>query len=380
MAAEGVNREGVNRAGVSRERVNPERVNPQRLIAERLRSHRLAAPAAGPGEAATHMLAVQAQDFTAGRWALAARSRAEPTLRRVDAAFDAGTLVRSWTMRGTIHIVPARDLGWMLSVTADRQRRQAAAVHAREGLDDDVLHRAERLVRAALRGGGRLTRSEFLAVLDAGGVPVAGQRGYHLIVALALRGVVCWGPVVPRAGAPTREQHLVLVDEWVTDAAHPADPLAELFVRYIAGHGPAGAEDFAWWTGLPLGDARRAAAASVPRLTEVDAGQYVAPARPRRASGAPRVLALGPFDEYYISYADRGPVADAGVRDAVGPGRNGMVRAIILADGRVVGTWTHSLAAGRHTDRPVPALLVAGTASADEVAAALDRYARFITS
>ena len=58
------------------------------LLSERLRSHRLTAPAASVTDAAAHMLAVQSQDFTAGRWALAARTRREPTLHLVDRALS----------------------------------------------------------------------------------------------------------------------------------------------------------------------------------------------------------------------------------------------------------------------------------------------------
>ena len=196
---------------------------------ERLRSHRLSAPAPTVAEAAAHMLATQAQEFWGGRWAIASRTLGAPTVRDVDAAFDRGEIVRSWTMRGTIHIIPARDLGWVLSVTAERQLAQAAAVHRREGIDAAQLARAERAVRAALTGGNALARREMFAVLEGGGVSTAGQRGYHVLYGLSARGLICQGPVVPRAGGPTREQFWVLTEEWVTDAASPADPLAEYF-------------------------------------------------------------------------------------------------------------------------------------------------------
>ena len=348
------------------------------LRAQRLRSHGLSAPAASVADAAAHLLATQAQEFWGGRWALALRSRGAPTLRQVDAAFDRGDLVRTWTMRGTLHIVPARDAAWMLEVTAHRQLRQVSRVLAQEGADDDTVRHAERIARAALRGGGRLTRAEFAAALEAGGVRTVGQRLYHLILALGLRGVVCWGPVVPRDGGPTREQWLVLGEDWISDAAAPADPLAELFSRYIAGHGPAGARDFAWWTGLPLTLSRQAAAAASGSLLEVDEGLFVARAQPRRSAAAAAVVALPPFDEYYLSYADRSVACHPALHRAVGPGANGMVKAAILARGEVVGTWTHSLAVGRRADAPLPELLVPDAAAPAEVAAALDRYAAFI--
>uniref|UniRef100_UPI0013E39801 DNA glycosylase AlkZ-like family protein n=1 Tax=Microbacterium sp. CPCC 204701 TaxID=2493084 RepID=UPI0013E39801 len=117
------------------------------LRASRLRSHRLSAPASTVADAATHMLATQAQEFWGGRWALAARTRGRTTIGDVDAAFDRGEIVRSWTMRGTIHAIPARDLAWVLSITGDRQLRQAASIRRREGIDADEVARAAAAVR-----------------------------------------------------------------------------------------------------------------------------------------------------------------------------------------------------------------------------------------
>ena len=351
---------------------------------DRLRSHRLSAPAATLGEAASHMLATQGQEFWGGRWALAARTAGSPTIRDVDAAFERGEIVRSWTMRGTIHVIPARDLVWVLGLTGERQSRQAAAVRRAEAIDEAELERAERLAREALRGGNRVTRKELFAVFEAGGVSTARQRGYHLLVALSLRGVVCQGPVVPREGGPTREQYVVLIEEWVTDAATPVDPLAEYFVRYIGSHGPAGARDFAWWSGLPLGVARAAAEQASDRVTVVGdepEPQYrVAAPAPPADPAAPAVVALPPFEEYYLSYADRTvPCAPEFLR-AIGPSMNGIVRPIIVARGEAIGVWTHSVAVGRHADDPVPELFTTDAATDAEVSAALNRYRDFITA
>ena len=330
------------------------------------------------------MLATQAQEFWGGRWAIAARTLGLPTVRDVDAAFDRGEIVRSWTMRGTIHLIPARDLGWVLSITGGRQGRQVAAVRRAESIDDAEMARAERLTRAALRGGNRLTRKELFEVLEAGGVSTAGQRGYHLLVSLSLSATVCQGPVVPRVSGPTREQYIVLTEEWVTDAASPPDPLAELFCRYIASHGPAGARDFAWWTSLPLGVARAAAEAASDRLEVfADDGepQYVvAGPAPRRSPSASEVVALPPFEEYYLSYVDRTVPCAPEFLKAIGPAMNGMVRPLLVARGEVVGVWTHSLAVGRHIDDPIPELFTPDAATAAEVSAALERYRAFITA
>ncbi len=340
------------------------------LRSERLRAHRLTAPVPTVTDAAHHMLAVQSQDLTAGRWALAVRTRGECTLRDVDRAFDRGDIVRGWTMRGTLHTVPARDLGWMLQVTAGRQRQQAASRHRDLGIDDEMVAATVRAVVPALREGGR-TRTEVFEILQGIGIDPAGQRGIHLLFTLTIDGLICQGPVVARAGV-AREQRFVLVEDHIREHATPDDPLAELFVRYIDGHGPAGIADFAWWAGLTLGQAREAAERAASRVDEVDDGLFTARQRPRRAAGAASVHALGAFDEYYISYADRTTVCAPEYLAAVGPGKNGMVRATLVERGRVIGTWSHA-SATRHA----PPELFTQPEDPAAVTAALARFARF---
>ncbi len=324
------------------------------------------------------MLATQGQEFWGGRLALAARTRGNPTLAQVDAAFDRGEIVRSWTMRGTIHVIPSEDLGWVLALTGERQHRGAASVHRREGLDADQLSLAERLARIALAGGGRLTRRELFEVFERGGLSTANQRGYHLLVGLSLRGLLCQGPVVPRAEGPTREQYIVLVEDWIAQHTVPADPLAEFFTRYIVSHGPAGTRDFAWWSGLPLGTARRAAEAAdgSGRLTRMAEDTWVAADRPRRHPSAPDVVALPPFEEYFLSYADRTAGCAPEHLRAVLDG--GAMRPILLARGEVVATWTHSHALARLHLAPTVQWLVEGGATEAESLAALERYRAFM--
>ena len=316
------------------------------LRRRRLCAHRLSEPAPGPVAAAAHMTATQAQEFWAGRWAIAVRSAGAPSLLGVDGAFERGELVRTWTMRGTLHIVRPQDVGWMLSVTGERQVRQAASVHRSLALGPDDLVRAERALRLALAGGGRLTRGEAAEVLRRAGVDPVGMRGNHVLSALCMRGVLTLGPVVPREGGPSREQYVVLLEEHAHGAVSPADPLAELAVRYFAGHGPATVADLRWWAGLPIGRAREAVVAAGPRIVEVEEGLYDVPRRADAAGPGPEVIALPPWDEYYLAYADRLGAADPDRLKSIGPTLNGLVRPVLIKEGRVIGTWRHSAAVG----------------------------------
>jgi len=315
----------------------------------------------------------------AGRWALGVRTRSSaragaPTLADVDAAFARGELVRAWTMRGTLHIIPARDLAWVLSVTAVRQRRQAAGRHRDLGVDERMLSTASRVLRPALHDGG-CSRAEAFALLEAAGIDPSGQRGIHVLFALTISGEICQGPIDGGRSGIAREQRFMLVEDWVRESDLPADPLAELFVRYIDGHGPAGVADFAWWSGLTLGAAREAAERAEGRVDEIEGGLFAASSAPRRAPQAAEAFALPAFDEYYISYADRTPVCAPEHLGAVGPGKNGMVRATLIEQGRVVGTWTHAQA----SRGAAPEMFDDGHET-DATRSALARFARFVAT
>ena len=218
------------------------------VIRIRLARHGLAGaqPGAVTGtvtDVVDRMLALQAQDYAAGKWAIGLRSPGA-TLADVDAAINSGAIVRSWPMRGTLHFVPAADLGWMQHLTSPRVVAGTRARHARLDIDVLVIEQARAVAQQSLSGGRELTRAGFLAALDEAGISTSGQRGYHLIGHLALTGTLCWGP---QRG---NRQVLVLLEDWVPSPRRLArdEALGEFVLRYFGGHGPATLQDFAWWS------------------------------------------------------------------------------------------------------------------------------------
>ncbi|SDQ77518.1 winged helix DNA-binding domain-containing protein [Microbacterium sp. cf332] len=350
------------------------------IPSHRLRSHLLTEPASTVGGAATHMLAVQAQEFWSGRWAVAVRTVGELALSAVDAAFEDGTLVRSWTQRGTLHIVRSTHLAALLAATADRQERAAAGILRGLAIDGAVLATAERAARQALRGANRLTRDEFADVLRGAGIDTERSRGNHILSSLAVRGVLAFGPVVPRESGVTRDQFLVAVDD-LPSAGTPDDPLADMFAGYIRSHGPARITDFGWWAGLPIGTSRRAAEAARDRVVEIEVGLFVARTSvPGPSESGEDVVALPAFDEYYLSYADRTIVCEPELAARIGPTLNGQVAPILVSGGRVIGTWRHSVATGRHHLPPEPVLVTDDGVSSSAIDASLARVSRFLAS
>lgn len=310
-----------------------------RLLAQ----HVAGQPVATPRDAVGLLTAVQAQDDVGAITSIALRTAARDRAAVV-AAYDAGEIVRTWPMRGTLHAVLAEDVAWMLPLMTPGPRTAAATRRPQLGLGEADVVRAHELAATALRDGGALRRSELLAVwADAGLEPTAG-RGYHLIVELAQRGVLCLGPF------REREQAFVLVDDWVrAPRALPRDvALAELALRYFRGHGPATIKDLMRWAGLPARDLRPATAAVRDQLVAVtvDGVEHLMdPATPdllaTHAAAARDVVLLPGFDEVILGYQDRSMTLDPAYADRIVPGGNGVFRPTVVVDGRVVGTWKH---------------------------------------
>jgi hypothetical protein len=175
-------------------------------------------------------------------------------------------------------------------------------------------------------------------------VQAAGARGLHILSQLSMAGLLCFGP---RAG---KQPTFVLLDEWLPPAAPLVgdEALAALALRYFTSHGPAGVQDFAWWAGLPLGDARAGLAAVAEQLEQLpgDAGPlFAAPGGAEAAEEAERTLLLPPFDEFLIAYRDRSATLDPRYSQQVVPGGNGVFYPIVVRGGRVAGTWRRTLRA-----------------------------------
>ena len=81
-----------------------------------------------------------------------------------------------------------------------------------------------------------------------------------------------------------------------------------------------------------------------------------------------------------LSYADRSVPCAPAFTAHIGPSLNGIVRPVLVADGEIVGTWSHSSAVGRHHLSPVPEVFAGTAADEDAVEVALEQFRRFLTS
>ncbi|WP_045729548.1 winged helix DNA-binding domain-containing protein [Pseudarthrobacter chlorophenolicus] len=307
------------------------------------------APAAGPGGAVPGsaadvvrwMTAMQAQDLQASLWAVGVRHPGSG-LSDVRAALDAGAIVRSWPMRGTLHLVAPEDLGWMLDLTAERLTRSIAARHRELAISWADIEASRDVALARIAAGGPVSRADLFKEFDAAGQPTTGQRGIHILGTLCRHGWLVQGPLA------VNQQLLVAFDEWipVSRRLERAEAVAEFLLRYIRSHGPATVRDFAWWTQIPLTEARAALEAIRHQVVEVEFGGVGYWMSPETASlldsgvpGARSVLLLPGFDEFVLGYQDRGLVLAPEHFNSIVPGGNGVFKKAVVAAGEVVGTW-----------------------------------------
>jgi hypothetical protein len=314
----------------------PSQIARQRLFDQRIAGRRFKRPA----DVVAWMGVVQAQDYLGALWAIGLRMRTAVE-GDIERALAEGSIVRTWPMRGTLHFVAAADVRWMLDLLAPRTISARAGRHRDLELVEADFTRSRKAVARALRDGRRLPRDAMYRVLESAGVSAAGQRGIHVLGRLALDGLICFGP---RDG---KQHTFTLLAEWVPSAKpKPRDEsLAELARRYFTSHGPATVQDFAWWSGLPLLEARKALGMVESQLAResVDGRDFwYSPAEAATLKATPEAYLLPAFDEFLVGYTDRSAALRAQNAQSVNNG-GGILSPTIVVDGQVVGTWKRAL-------------------------------------
>ncbi|HEV2636575.1 MAG TPA: winged helix DNA-binding domain-containing protein [Actinocrinis sp.] len=291
---------------------------------------------------------LQAQNPGAARLGIRARARGL-RIEQVTQAYDLDRqVVTSWLMRGTLHMVPAEDLRWLVAfygpVIAAKYRTRRQEL----GLTEEVCAEALPLIEEVLLDSGQLTKNELVARLVRNGLPIeqSGQAPVHLLVYAASHALICRGPEAG-PGDPT----YVLLDQWIPAARelHSAEEVVlEQARRYFGGFGPASVADFATWAGIGLGPARQAVGRLAPELLPVEVGGApmflrADPADPGAVAAAlrrpaPAVRLIPVFDNYLFGYRDRALLLEPAHLGEIYLG--GVARAAVVVDGRLVGTWT----------------------------------------
>jgi hypothetical protein len=252
------------------------------------------------------------------------------------------TLVKLWAMRGTLHLLPADELGTWLS---------ALGTFTKYGnVGNPEIDQLSNAIGRALNGR-LLTREELaLAVEQRTGSPTYGEWvrfswGSYLKAA-SFRGLLCFAPTT---GGNVRFTHPAT---WVPsnmERLDPAEALREVTRRFLAAYSPATAADLGlWWGGYGPAPGRRMIASLGEEAVEVDVEGHHAWVLGRdvdeiASAASPNTARLLPAFDPWVIGASRTAAALLDPQHKTRVYRpQGWISPVILVNGRIAGVWKHS--------------------------------------
>lgn len=279
---------------------------------------------------------MQAQDYAMSKWALGTRLPGATDLS-VEQAIDKGEIIRTHLLRPTWHLASSDDIYWMLELSSP-QIKSAMKPRLKElELTDAVLSKSNAIIEKALAGNCHLTREELAVLLNQAGIITNDNRLSHILVYAEMEGIVCSG------ATKGKKQTYALLSERVQKTKNftKEESLGKLARAYFSSHGPATLQDFIWWSGLPVKDARSALemvkSEFISETIDSDT-YYMAPDSSLAKNDKPSLYLLPAFDEFLISYKNRtASLLLENHKKTVS--NNGIFYPIIVLNGKVEGLW-----------------------------------------
>ena len=288
------------------------------------------APAERLVEVVRDVCGIHAQVMGSAELQLAARVNGITQADVRDALWERRELVKSWTLRGTLHIHPSDELGLWTAA------RRAVVGEADYVTEDPTLVTAVVAAIGEALAGRRLTREELADAVVARIGPgprelLASGWGYYLGDA-AIAGVLCFGP--PQGQKVTfvhPADWLGARQEW-----QPREALREVARRYAETYGPVTYRQFREWF-------------TSKSLTAEDAKQLFDDLDQREPEPVPpraRTVRLLPeYDVYVMGFREREQLVPPEVREQVAAHGKGRYEGpagtpFLLVDGVCAGIWS----------------------------------------
>jgi winged helix DNA-binding protein len=303
----------------------------------------------------SHVCGLHAQVMSSAELTLWARvENLEPDAVQ-KALWEERSLVKTWAMRGTLHLLPAAELpiwvgaqgvlkpryhspSWLRHFGLTREEAEALIAAISEALVDQMLTREE-----LAREVGRLVGSEEL-----------GGKLRHswgaLLKPAAFRGHLLFAPSVGQNVRFARP------DRWLAEwqPVETEGAAREVTRRYLAAYGPATREEYARWFGTSSpAQAGRLIEGLGEDIASVDIegsqawmlAEHIPEVEVAEPSGVVRLLPA--FDHYVVAAPrDREAVLPEALKSRVYRPQ-GWLSPVLLVDGRMEGLWRHERKGGR---------------------------------
>jgi uncharacterized protein YcaQ len=319
------------------------------------------APAGSMLSVASRICGLHAQVMSSAELAVWARVEGADRRDVQRALWEDRSLIKTWAMRGTLHLLPASELAiWHGALGTSRRYLRPAGWKRAYGITIEELDRLTGAIATAL--DGRLVTREELAQevarlmgSAAFGAKVGENSWGTLLRPAAFAGHLCFAPSVGQRVRFTRPH------TWLAGTDHkpggrmdPDAATAEVARRFLAAYGPATCHDLArWWNGGGIATARQWIGRLHEEVCEVDlegtrAWMLAADTVAVRAAARLRSVRLLPlFDPYVVGasyHAERLLPGDLRAR-VYRP--QGWISAVLLVNGRMEGTWSHEIRGSR---------------------------------
>jgi len=330
-----------------------------RAAAWRVRRHYLdrRAPAGSMLAVARRLCGLHAQLMSSAELTVWARVADLDRTAVQRALWEDRTLVKTWAMRGTLHLLPADELPlWRAALGINPQYLREALWQKYFGITLAELERLTDAVGTAL-DGRLLTREELVQEVgrltgSAAFASKLGQSWGTVLRPAAFTGRLCFAPSV---GQRVRFTH---PDTWVSPmppAVDPQEAPAIIVRRFLTAYGPASYHDLArWWGGgNSVTTARQwidslGAEVSPVDLDGTPAWMLAADARKLRELPRTRSVRLLPaFDQYVVGASFHAEQLVPGDLRSRVYRPQGWISPVLLVDGRMLGTWRHAVKGSR---------------------------------
>ena len=264
------------------------------------------------------------------------------------------TLVKTWALRGTLHLLPAADLPMWAAALGTRSFPRPKSWYDYHGVTPEDMAALEATVPEVLTGTPMTREQLATAVAERARRPQLAERlrsGWGAVLKpMAARGQLAFGP--PDGRSVTFVAPAAWLGEWVP--VEPERAVADLVRAILDCYGPFGLDELTRWTALDRSVLRAAVAALGDELVELDTEGHRGWIT---ASGADAVLVaersrvvrlLPGFDPYVIGalrQLDR--LVPAPEHKAAVSRTSGWISPVLLDGGRISGTWTQESTGGR---------------------------------
>ncbi|MDR2036652.1 MAG: winged helix DNA-binding domain-containing protein [Bacteroidales bacterium] len=303
----------------------------------RMLSQQLAQPLFDhPRELVSWMGAIQAQDCIMSKWAVGIRLKSG-SLSQVEKALESGEIIRTHVLRPTWHMVVAEDVRWMLQLTGKRIKSACLSWGKNFGIDEPIYSKSYKQLEKILKNNRHLTRLEIGEELSSSGT-IADKSQLNCVLSLAeTDGLIC-------NGIEKNKKHTyALMDERVPPAKklYKDEALAMLAQKYFRSHSPASLQDFTWWSGLTITEAKHAIKLIETELVtdRFDSENFYLHESYTQANEVDGALhLLPPYDEFLISYKERVHVLEKKHYPKAFTSY-GIFYPVILQNGKIIGNW-----------------------------------------